>query len=173
MLRTEGPWSTEDEAANGFDAAVASDPRFKPTVYKEARGIYAARSPFEPEKTARIDRILMPSDDLIRADWRTGAIGVEIKAPDQKAGPAIAQCLDYCRAQFEILPGIFINLGFVFLFPMQPEHGTVASIMAQHRIGSCTLGHDGYLRFFRDITQVISVTDPTRNNIPRRKVGSR
>lgn len=172
LLRTEGPWRDERDAAAAFDAAVDGDPRFG-NVYHEVIGFYSSRSPFDLERTPRIDRILTPSAALVGAGWETGLIGVELKAPNLNAGPAVAQCLDYTRAAFEIRPGMFVYLGFVFLFPAKPEIGTVASLMAQHRVGTCLVGHDNYLRFMRDHTQVISIDEPKRNQIPRRKVGSR
>ena len=125
------------------------------------------------------DRILTPTPRLVDLGWRHGVIGVEIKRSGEKIGRPIAQAMDYTRAVFTLQDhgSIKVALDLVFVWPMVKQGGTIASILAQQRVGSAhsdrwtalhlasgecnviTIGHDGEVR----IGEVVN----------GRKVGSR
>lgn len=108
-------------------------------IYREVPGYYIQRRLHQEEKNARIDRVLSPRDSLIRCGWQHGPIGIEVKAPGTKAGPAIAQMLDYSRAVWTIPSGFNFYLSWIFLWHLEVQTNTVASILAQHRLGTaCT-----------------------------------
>lgn len=119
----------------------------------------------------------MPSRALQGAGWLHGPIGVEIKRSGIKVGPPIAQCIDYLRATFcpdeKAMPGFHLRLGMVFLFPCANVMHGLGSVMAQHRIGNCQLDYHGQLDFQFNAKHILSIDEPARNLIPRRKVGSR
>lgn len=169
---TVGPWETEDETAAAFDAAVAGDPRFQ-SIYREVRGIYTARSPYDHDQTPRIDRVLVPSKLLRDARWIHGAIGVEIKKPGTKIGHPLAQAMDYARASFEVMPGFHMPLAMVFLFPTHIIGGDLEAVTVQNRVGTCNLHPLGELVFFRGASRIMSIDEPQRNHVPFKKVGSR
>ena len=87
----------------------------------------------------RIDRILVPTQKLYDSGWTKGLIGVEIKRSKIKAGPPISQMFDYLRCVWNSPKNIKVMLDYVFLFPLEKTAGTIASIMAQNRAGSCSL----------------------------------
>ena len=169
---TEGPWEDEKSTCDAFDIAIRDDRRFS-NIYSEVTGIYTSRSPYEENKTPRIDRVLIPSRALRNAEWVHGPIGIEIKAPGSKLGRPIAQCLDYLRASFEIMPGFHVPLSMVFLFQAPRFCGDLESIAIQHRIGTASLHRRGHIRFWRGATEIISLEEPSRNYMTLRKVGSR
>lgn len=173
VVKTVGPWGTEEETCAAFDAAIEGDPRFS-RVYKQVKGFYLSRDPHEEhDKDGRIDRILIPSPELRRAGWLHGPIGVEVKSPETKIGRPISQCIDYMRAAFEVRRGFHMPIGMVFLFAVRPLTGDLESVMVQQGIGTCDLDRDGRLDFRRGKQHIVSVREKERNFIPRRKVGSR
>ena len=169
---TVGPWETEEKACAAFDAAASGDTRFS-RLYREVEGRPLTRSPFDHDHGLRIDRILMPSKALQDAGWLHGAIGVEIKASGTKLGPVVAQAIDYTRCAFEVQPGFFMPVGFVFIFPVQIPGADLGSVMTQNRVGSCVVTPLGQLVFFRGSSRIVSVEERERNFIQLRKVGSR
>jgi hypothetical protein len=84
----------------------------------------------------RIDRILLPTPRLLELGWTHGAVGIEVKRSKVKIGPPLAQAMDYSRTVWT-LPGygVRIWLDWVFLWPMDRQTGSMASILAQNRIG--------------------------------------
>ena len=169
---TVGDWDDEKQAGDAFDLAISNDPRFS-SVYREVKGIYSAKSPHDLPPEPRIDRVLIPSKKLRNAGWLHGPIGVEIKAPGNKIGAAVAQCIDYSHAQFEVMPGFHMSMGFIFLFACRPTRGDLDSIMVQNRIGTANVTPLNELVFFRGSRKVVSIEEPDRNFITFRKVGSR
>jgi hypothetical protein len=141
---TCGNWGTERESCATFDELVEHTGAFK--IYKEVQGRYTSLRPSQDLATPRIDRVLRPSDDLIEQGWELGPVGVECKRSDAKLGPAISQCLDYSRAVWRIR-GLWVSLDWVFIWPAGKTSGTVASILAQQRIGTIHSGSHYSLHF--------------------------
>lgn len=137
-LCTSGNYADESEACLAFDEAVNRSGLFK--VWKEVRGEMNQPQPGNNIKSAyRIDRVLVPTQKLYDSGWTKGLIGVEIKRSNIKAGPPLSQMLDYLRCVW-IAPGnIKVMLDYIFLFPLEKTAGTIASLMAQNCVGSCSL----------------------------------
>jgi hypothetical protein len=133
---TGGKWATEAEAAADLDRRLDKY-RTLFHVYRECRGELVQRRYGQQDRAVRIDRILTPGRALLDAGWTFGAIGVEIKRSGEKIGPPVAQMSDYVRCLWEIGPGrIKVQLDWVFLWPLEKQHGNAASWMAQNRLGS-------------------------------------
>ncbi len=130
---TCGGWSTERESCVAFDDLVEHTAAFR--VYKEVQGRYTQLRPCQELTTPRIDRVLVPKDELIKLGWSLGPIGVECKRSDARLGPPISQCIDYSRALWRIANN-WVWLDWVFIWPAGGTGGTVASILAQQRIGT-------------------------------------
>lgn len=127
-------YATEAEACVAFDAAVASTGLFH--IHREVRGTLTQPRPGQVDKTVRIDRILIPAQRLIDLGWRHGIVGVEIKRSGVKLGPALAQAMDYTRSTFTLEGGDFLIVPtWVLVWPAENEHGPMASVMAQNRVG--------------------------------------
>lgn len=127
------------EAANAalLDSTVTASGLFN--SYEEVPGTLIQPRPGQRDKGMRIDRLLVPSDKLISLGWTHGIVGVEIKRSDTKLGPPVAQAMDYSRSAFTLPGGGFqVMPSWVFLYPFAKEHGPLASVMAQHRIGTAT-----------------------------------
>jgi len=104
--------------------------------FHEVRGSYMNFKPWQEREECKIDRILVPTPELIRLGWKLGPVGIECKMSNKKIGPCISQCLDYTNAIFEMPQGTWIVLKWVFLWPLEKQRGAIESVMAQHRIGS-------------------------------------
>lgn len=172
---TAGAWSTEDESAAAFDAVV--DPELW-AAYREVPGVLLQPRPSQVDKGLRIDRVLVPQQKLIAAGWNHGCVGVEIKRSNIKIGPPIAQAMDYSRAVWTLpAAGIQIWLGWVFIWPIEKQHSTTASIMAQHRIGSASCDRWARLQLKSGESNIIRVGYDGSIDIGHaangRKVGSR
>lgn len=127
-------YATEEQAAVAFDTAVASTNLFQ--IHREVRGTLTQPRPGQVDKSVRIDRILIPTQALIDLGWRHGIIGVEIKRSGVKLGPALAQAMDYTRSTFTLEGGDFLIVPtWVLVWPAENEHGPLASLMAQNRVG--------------------------------------
>lgn len=127
-------YSTEEQAAAAFDAAVSSTGLFN--IHREVRGTLTQPRPGQVDKSVRIDRILIPTQTLVDLGWRHGIIGVEIKRTGVKLGPALAQAMDYTRSTFTLEGGDFLVVPtWVLVWPAENEHGPMASLMAQNRVG--------------------------------------
>ena len=135
-----GPMEFGDEkAAEAFlDAALERCAAF--TVYKEVRGWYLHPRPGAEIKQPRIDRLLVPSRDLIASGWGYGVIGIECKRSGIPLGRPVAQAIDYQRAAYPIADygGLLVLPSWVFVFPAPKQAGSLASFMVQNRIGSAT-----------------------------------
>ena len=137
-LCTSGNYADEKEACSAFDGATERSGLFK--IWKEVNGEMIQAPPGNNIKTAyRIDRVLVPTQKLRDSGWSKGLIGVEIKRSNIKAGPPLSQMLDYLRCVWNSPGNIKVMLDYVFLFPLEKTAGTIASIMAQNRAGSCSL----------------------------------
>ena len=134
---TSGDYATEIESEAAFDAMIEKTGVFK--IYKQVDGKYLHPRLLAEDKVPRIDRILCPEQKLIDQGWKFGPIGVELKKSNIKIGPPISQLLDYSRAIWEIKKGkgYWIMLVYSFLWPAVKQHGPIASLLAQNRIGTC------------------------------------
>lgn len=132
---TPGFWHTEAAAVDAFDQLVAIHGNFH--VRHEVTGIYVPQPVPGTLRKARIDRILIPTDDLLDQGWDIGPVGVECKRSHEKIGRAIAQAIDYRRAMFDPDGDHLydLRLDWVFLWPMRKLGGAIASVMAQQRVG--------------------------------------
>lgn len=154
-LQTSGNYATEDDAAAAFDA-MAQTPYFR--VYDEVPGQIMQPRIGCLNTNVRIDRILVPAPDAIAAGWNAGCIGIEMKRSGKKAGPIVAQCLDYMRAAFTLPTGNVCLLGTCFIWPLEQPKNDIASIMAQHRIGSVEPCSSGSLAFYLSAYRVLSLS---------------
>lgn len=137
-ILTCGDFTEEFVGLEAFDRAVERSGAFK--IYREVCGHYV-QPRFDSElKTARIDRVLVPTAPAIAAGWRDGFIGVEGKKSGHKLGKIVSQSLDYSRCVWELPPnGFTIVLRWVFIWPLVAPKGDIESVMAQNRIGSVGL----------------------------------
>jgi len=129
---TIGEWITEEASCAALDAALDSLGLWK--VYHEVNGVLTQPRPVQTRVGVRIDRVLIPTKRLLDMGWKHGAVGIEVKRSGEKIGPAISQAMDYLRAVWQ-LPSAKIVLDWVFIWPMFKHSGTIASILAQQRIG--------------------------------------
>jgi hypothetical protein len=126
-----GEWLIEDDAGAEFDRRIEASGLFR--SYAEVPGFYLAARVHREPKSARIDRILVPTPKLKAAGW-SSTIGVEIKASGEKLGPALCQAIDYTYAAFDI-GGTFVHPEMIFLWPLQKQVRAVKSVMVQNGIG--------------------------------------
>lgn len=134
---TIGDWTTEAQSAAALDRALLACGLW--TVYREVCGTVVQPRPSQPDRSVRIDRLLVPNERLAAAGWKHGVIGVEIKRSGVKIGQPIAQAMDYSRATWTLpVGGIRVWLDWIFLWPVGKQHGTTASILAQNRIGTAS-----------------------------------
>lgn len=133
-LEAAGPWSTEKEALAAFDEIVTRIGLFK--IRREVPGRLLQPRIDQEDKNVRIDRILTPTDELFKRGWSHGPIGVEAKSPGEKLGPCISQVIDYSRSVFTIKEGYRILLSWIFIWPVEKAGSTIASVLAQNRLGT-------------------------------------
>lgn len=135
QIITYGDWQTEEESAAALDQVLDSIGLFK--VYSEVQGTCIQPRPNQAGSRLRIDRVLTPKQSLVDRGWAHGMIGIEIKASQMKAAPAVSQMLDYSRAIWKVNPGGFqVMLSWVFLWPLGEPKEAIASIMGQNCVGS-------------------------------------
>lgn len=132
---TIGQWPDEASSARALDASLAQTTLFR--VYREVWGTLTQRRPGQDGKDLRIDRVLVPTGELLKRGWTHGAVGIEVKRSNIKIGPPLAQSMDYSRTAWTLpeTGGIKVWLDWVFLWPMDRQTGPMASILAQNRIG--------------------------------------
>lgn len=133
QVLTGGEFQTEELAWEHFDQAARQSECFR--IYREVPGEYMQPRYGCEDKCARIDRICVPTEKLIKAGWPHGPFGVEGKKSGTKIGKVLAQALDYTRCLWEIREGFLIAVNWVFVWPLDDPRGDLASLMAQHRIG--------------------------------------
>jgi hypothetical protein len=135
---TTGSYVTEDDAAAALDQILMKSGLW--VVYREVCGSLCQPRPAQSGKGMRIDRVLLPTPRLIGLGWAHGVIGIEIKRSGINIGPPIAQAMDYSRSAWVLdqLGSIRVWLDWVFIWPMPAQGSTVASILAQNRIGSAS-----------------------------------
>lgn len=136
---TSGEWDNEVESAAELDRRISASELFH--SYSEVCGYYI-QPRFDSElKTPRIDRLLLPSQKLLRLGWKLGPVGIECKKSKMKLGPIVAQAMDYTRAIFTIpTTQNPTYCRWIFIWPLNEFMGDIASVMSQHRIGGA-YGH--------------------------------
>lgn len=132
---TIGKWCTEVESVTALDTILGEHKNLW-TIYSEVCGQLIQPGYAQQDKSLRIDRILIPRKEFVELGWQHGAIGFECKKSGEKIGPPIAQSTDYSRSLFRLDNGVKIWLDMVFVWPMAPQHGPLASILYQQRVGS-------------------------------------
>lgn len=152
--RTTGNFATEPDAWAFFDAAVERSGAFR--LLREVPGECIQPRHQTGEKTARIDRLLIPLAKAVDAGWTDGVIGVECKRSDSKLGPLVTQAIDYTRCAFCLKspPGMIVLPTWIFIFPAEMS-GDLESVCVNNRIGTATL-QNNRLRFWCSGTNVIS-----------------
>ena len=130
------PGTSEVESLAELDGLIEQHDLATRT-YREVRGwVDQPRFMTSDKPRLRIDRIVFPSSRLEAAGWPHGPFGIEAKRPGKKLGSTLAQAMDYHRCVFEIRAGYHLRLEWVFLWPYEPQQGDMASVMAQHRVGT-------------------------------------
>lgn len=173
---TLGAWQTEVDSVLSLDAIFDGVPTLW-NVYREVPGELIQPAYAQQDKTVRIDRIVTPKRELIELGWTHGAVGFECKKSDVKIGPPIAQATDYARSLFRLDNGVKIWLDMVFVWAMAPQHGPLASVLYQQRVGSAYSYRWAKLKLKLGEVSVLDI-DPEGNvtigNSPNgRKAGSR
>lgn len=175
---TAGTWGTEVESAAALDSLLDQCGLW--SVHREVPGTLIQPRPSQDAKGMRIDRILLPTPRLLALGWTHGAIGIEVKRSGIKIGPPIAQAMDYGRTVWRLdqLGGLRLWLDWVFIWPLPPRDGPLASVLAQNRIGSADGG--GYYLLHLQCGSGQNLITVPRNGVPRigagasgRKAGSR
>lgn len=173
---TDGEGGCEAEVWRDFDEVFRLHERWF-RVLPEVTGWYVGPRPHILPKQPRIDRILLPSRELMAAGWRLGPVGVECKRKGEKIGPAICQALDYSHAVFPISGGCTVALEWIFIWPIDKVTGDIASIMSQNRIGCARSWNGVDIQLKTDSLNILEATpgNITRISTPRcgYKVGSR
>jgi hypothetical protein len=142
---TIGDWTREEDSADALDQAIDAAGLWR--IYREVEGTLIQPRPGQIDKRVRIDRVLVPTERLTARGWSHGIIGIEAKRSGVKLGPALAQAIDYGRAVWGLPNGGFrIWLDWIFVWPVASQYGTVASIMAQNRIGAANADPSTLLR---------------------------
>jgi hypothetical protein len=83
-----------------------------------------------------LDILLSPKRLLMEHGWRWGHVGIECKRSGKKVGPVIAQAMDYTRAAWNTPSGFLVMTRLVFVWPCDPPQNELASLMANHRVGT-------------------------------------
>lgn len=135
-------YASERDSAAALDDLLERSGLF--VIYREVAGTLLQPRLGQIDKGMRIDRLLVPTNELLSRGWSQGIIGVEIKKdPAGTLGPAISQAMDYTRSVFTLAPsGFQVMPAWVFLWPMPKQSGPMASVLAQNRLGS--LSDTGY-----------------------------
>lgn len=132
-ILTCGGFTEESAGLDALDSSIAKSGAFK--LYREVSGWYIQPRFDAEQKSARIDRILVPMRKAIDAGWHGGPIGIEGKKSGHKVGRIISQAMDYSRCAWELPEGFCIVLRWVFIWPLTNPKGDLESVMAQNRIG--------------------------------------
>jgi hypothetical protein len=149
--------STEKENETAFDTLVEKQGWFE--IHKQVKSATFDLMHFQtPKKFYRIDRVLVPTKKLCMEGW-TDPIGVELKTTSQPLGPPLGQVFDYQHCTWNISPYYpQLGLSYIFLFPFEKQHGTVASVMSHTRTGTCCGGRNGFT-FYSGEARILSVWD--------------
>lgn len=172
-LTTCGEWSDERDSVAALDEILGEHTDLF-LIYREVRGQYLQLRPGQEDRQPRIDRLLTPNRKLMELGWCHGAIGIECKRSNEKIGPPLAQMTDYTRAVFALRDrgGVEIMPTWVFLWPLQKQHGFPASVMAQNRLGSAWAEY-GRLHLYSGEQKVLRISRSGEVEIGLAKNGRR
>jgi len=149
-IRTSGEYKNETEACSAFDEIMEMGKRIGAVdkYFREVKGRYEGVLAINatPGVYPKVDRIVFPGKELIKAGWPHGPFSVEIKCSGMKVGPVVNQAIDYSLSLFQVYEGYWIRPEWTFIFPLQSYGGDLESIMANHRIGSAYINKYG-IRF--------------------------
>lgn len=148
-----GDYASEEAALADFDDIIEGSGLF--TVYREVEGYYVASRPGRQQKTARIDRVVVPRTQARERGWSM-TFGVEGKCSGAKIGPALAQAIDYTWCVFRA-GSTFLYPEWIFLWPLEPQVGAVESVMAQNRIAVAYRPRPGAVAFVQSSTVLLEV----------------
>lgn len=157
FLRTAGNWPSETASGEAFDMLCERWLADYFTLYSERAGTLTQPLDSQQRVRMRIDRLLIPKSRLEDAGWEHGGLGVEIKRSDMDIGPALNQTIDYRRSVFTIRGGLKITPSWVFTWPLDKQHGPMASLMAHQRIGSAWTTKWQPLSFYSGEERILSV----------------
>lgn len=87
----------------------------------------------------RCDVLVLASRRGLAAGWRHGPIVLEVKRPGEPLGPAFSQLLNYLRCSWTLPNGVPVLAEWGFVYPAEPVHGPLASVLAQNRVGTAAL----------------------------------
>ena len=144
-----GDWQDEASSAAEFDRRIQASGLFR--SYAEVRGYYMAFRPNRQDRTARIDRMLVPTERMIDLGWRR-CVGVELKRSGEKIGRPLAQAIDYTYCAWNLadnartravvasgakssIPDMWIMAENVFLWPFPKQVRALESVMVQNAVG--------------------------------------
>lgn len=141
-----------EAATRRFDGLAEADLEDRLATFLEGTGLFRVfrqvmgRALWAPSPAAgrvRADVLVVASRRGLEAGWRAGPILFEVKRPGRAIGPGLCQLMDYLACAWRLPNGIEILPAFGFLFPADKAHGPLASVMAQHRVGTSDLGPGG------------------------------
>lgn len=132
----ESQWRSEADVEDTLAAFFDANGLFR--VFRQITG-RALWSICGASGRVRADLLLLASRQAIEAGWREGPILFEVKWGGKPIGPAVAQMLDYLECAWLLPNGVEVLAGFGFIFPASKQHGPLASVMAQNRVGTATL----------------------------------
>ena len=124
-----------------------------------------------------IDRLLLPTREIVKAGWIEGAIGIEAKKSGLPMGRRVCQAMDYTRCVFRTHEYFnHVMLKWVFLWPAQWPTGDLASVMANYRVGTVApFSHNGLVFTVNSTHVIVADSDRVSVKLPTcgHKVGSR
>src|SRR5574343_612871 len=177
--QSTGMWKTEAESASAFDERVRGTGMFR--IYSERQGILLQPQVTQKDKTVRIDRILVPTRELLDLGWQLKTIGVEIKRSGKELREVLSQAVDYTRSVFDLDGLAWVMPSNVYIWPMEKQGGPLASLMVHLRVGTASCGGSDRIKF--SLGEEVHFSDDTHHGIrvrdaakvPRsgRRVGSR
>jgi len=141
-----------DAATRRLDGLAEVDLEDRLAAFLEGTGLFRlfrqvmGRALWAPSPAAgrvRADVLVVASRRGLAAGWRAGPILFEVKRPGRAIGPGLCQLMDYLACAWRLSNGVEILPAFGFLFPAEKQHGPLASVMAQNRVGTSDLGPGG------------------------------
>jgi hypothetical protein len=153
-----GSFQTEEDSVSKLNELLNVGNFFR--IYQEVKGELLHPRPRAVLKKLRIDFILVPNQELVSAGWPHGPIGIECKKSGVKINEPLAQVLDYSRSCWFLPKGFTIICQYFFLWPYIKSHGTVASIMAQNRVGTVEEYNTKYghlLKFYTGEDRILTI----------------
>lgn len=144
-ILTIGGWPTEEASASAFDERIRAIGLFR--VYTRVNGTLVHPRLGQREQGVQIDRLLVPTETLLGMGWKHRTIGVEIKKSGHPVKDVLTQAADYVRCVFNIAGQADVMPTCVFVWPMEKQGGTTASLMIHLRVGSASFGGHDRLKF--------------------------